>query len=103
MSVRTIRSLAGALVLLTAAGLPVRSHAMRYVHHYIAVAADREESRLWTQTLRAYRAAQWDQADVNLLNLQRANPQSTLYKAFSDIVAERRRNPPPADWDGPYA
>jgi adenylate cyclase len=66
----------------------------------LAAAIDREESRLWTQTLRAYRAAQWDQADVNLLNLQRANPQCTLYKAFSDIVAERRRNPPPADWDG---
>jgi adenylate cyclase len=61
---------------------------------------DREESRLWTQTLRAYRAAHWDQADVNLLNLQRANPQSTLYKAFSEIVADRRRNPPPSDWDG---
>jgi adenylate cyclase len=66
----------------------------------LAAAADREESRLWGQTLRAYRAAQWDQADVNLLNLQRANPQCTLYKAFSGIVAERRRNPPPADWDG---
>ena len=61
---------------------------------------DREELRLWTQTLRAYRAGQWDQADVNLLNLQRANPQDTLYKAFSDIVADRRRNPPPAGWDG---
>jgi len=59
-----------------------------------------EEFRLWTQTLRAYRAAQWDQADVNLLNLQRANPQSALYRAFSDIVADRRRNPPAADWDG---
>jgi len=65
------------------------------------IASDRqEEFRLWTQTLRAYRAAQWDQADVNLINLQRANPQSTLYKAFSDIVADRRRNPPAADWDG---
>ena len=61
---------------------------------------DREELRLWTQTLRAYRAGQWDQADVNLLNLQRANPQDTLYTAFSDIVAERRRNPLPAGWDG---
>jgi len=61
---------------------------------------DREELRLWTQTLRAYRAGQWDQADVNLLNLQRANPQSTLYRAFSEIVADRRRNPPSADWDG---
>jgi len=59
-----------------------------------------EELRLWAQTLRAYRAAQWDQADVNLINLQRANPQTALYRAFSDIVADKRRNPPPADWDG---
>ena len=61
---------------------------------------DREELRLWTQTLRAYRAAQWDQADVNLLNLQRSSPQTALYRAFSTIVADKRRNPPPADWDG---
>ena len=59
-----------------------------------------EEMRLWTQTLRAYRAAQWDQVDVNLINLQRANPQTALYRAFSDIVADKRRNPPPSDWDG---
>jgi adenylate cyclase len=56
--------------------------------------------RLWSQTLRAYRAAQWDQADVNLINLQRTNPQTALYRAFSDIVADKRRNPPPADWNG---
>jgi len=66
----------------------------------LTVAADREELRLWMQTLRAYRAGQWDQADVNLINLQRANPQSALYKAFSAIVADRRRNPLAAGWDG---
>jgi adenylate cyclase len=59
-----------------------------------------EELRLWTQTLRAYRAAQWDQVDVNLINLQRASPQTALYRAFSEIVADKRRNPPPSDWDG---
>ncbi|MEA3194754.1 MAG: adenylate cyclase [Betaproteobacteria bacterium] len=59
-----------------------------------------EELRLWTQTLRAYRAQQWDHADVNLINLQRENPQNALYKSFSGIVADRRRNPPPQDWDG---
>jgi adenylate cyclase len=59
-----------------------------------------EELRLWAQTLRAYRAAQWDQADVNLLNLQRAHPENALYRAFASIVSERRRNPPPAGWDG---
>jgi adenylate cyclase len=66
----------------------------------LTAAADREELRLWTQTLRAYRAGQWDQTDVNLINLQRANPQSALYKAFSAIVADRRRNPPATGWDG---
>jgi adenylate cyclase len=66
----------------------------------LTVAADREELRLWMQTLRAYRAGQWDQTDVNLINLQRANPQSALYKAFSAIVADRRHNPLAAGWDG---
>jgi len=66
----------------------------------LTTALDREELYLWMQTLRAYRAGQWDQADVNLVNLQRANPQSALYKAFSAIVADRRRNPLAAGWDG---
>jgi hypothetical protein len=35
-----------------------------------------------------------------LINLQRANPQSALYKAFSAIVADRRHNPLAAGWDG---
>jgi adenylate cyclase len=70
------------------------------VYEPLAAALERDESRLWTQTLRAYRAGQWDQADVNLLNLQRMRPKDGLYRAFSDIVADKRRNPPPADWDG---
>ena len=60
----------------------------------------REELRLWNQTLRAYRAQQWDQADVNLLNLQRINPACELYRHYSERVAEKRRSPPPPDWDG---
>jgi adenylate cyclase len=59
-----------------------------------------DELRLWNQTLRAYRARQWDQADVNLLNLQRMNPGCELYKAYAERVADKRRDPPPADWDG---
>ena len=59
-----------------------------------------EELKLWNQTLRAYRAQQWDQADVNLLNLQRMNPDCGLYQLYADKVAALRRNPPPADWDG---
>jgi adenylate cyclase len=59
-----------------------------------------EELRLWHQTLRVYRAQQWDQADVNLLNLQRMAPERGLYRKFSEKVAELRRSPPPPDWDG---
>ena len=60
----------------------------------------RDELKLWNQTLRAYRAQQWDQADVDLLNLQRSNPGSGLYRNFSERIAEKRRHPPPPDWDG---
>jgi adenylate cyclase len=59
-----------------------------------------EELRLWSQTLRAYRAQQWDTCDVNLLNLGRMNPACELYRAYAERVAEKRRNPPPPGWDG---
>jgi adenylate cyclase len=59
-----------------------------------------EELKLWQQTLRAYRTQQWDQVELNLLNLQRMNPDCYLYKHYSDEVAKHRRTPPPPDWDG---
>jgi adenylate cyclase len=59
-----------------------------------------DELRLWNQALRHYRAQQWDQVDVCLLNLQRMNPPCELYRVYSEKVAEKRREPPPPDWDG---
>ncbi|HEX5476742.1 MAG TPA: adenylate/guanylate cyclase domain-containing protein [Burkholderiales bacterium] len=59
-----------------------------------------EELKLWNQTLRSYRARQWDQVEVGLLNLQRMNPACGLYQVYSERVIEKRRNPPPPDWDG---
>jgi adenylate cyclase len=75
------------------------------IYEPIALEADsdkrtHDEFKLWNQTLRAYRARQWDQADVNLLNLQRLNPDCELYGKFSEKVTEKRSNPPPPDWDG---
>jgi len=58
------------------------------------------ELKLWNQALRAYRAQQWDQADVSLLNLQRMNPGCDLYRRFSEKVTQKRSSPPPQDWDG---
>src|SRR5882672_10109854 len=59
-----------------------------------------DELKLWHQTLRQYRALQWDQVEVSLLNLQRMNPDCYLYKLYANEVAAKRRNPPPANWDG---
>jgi adenylate cyclase len=59
-----------------------------------------DEMKLWNQTLRLYRAQQWDQVEVGLLNLQRMNPGCGLYKVYADRVAQMRRAPPPPDWDG---
>jgi adenylate cyclase len=59
-----------------------------------------DELKLWHQTLRQYRACQWDQVEVGLLNLQRMNPACFLYESYAKVVAEKRRNPPPQDWDG---
>jgi adenylate cyclase len=63
-------------------------------------ASMREELKLWTQTLRAYRARQWDQVEVNLINLQRMYPGRGLYALYADRVAGFRRTPPPEGWDG---
>ncbi|MGH6884889.1 MAG: adenylate/guanylate cyclase domain-containing protein, partial [Geminicoccales bacterium] len=59
-----------------------------------------DELKLWNQALRAYRAQQWDQVEVGLLNLQRMSPDCGLYQVYVEIVAHKRRTPPPADWDG---
>jgi adenylate cyclase len=59
-----------------------------------------EELKLWHQTLRMYRSQQWDQVEMNLLNLQRMNPGCALYELYATRVAENRRNPLPADWNG---
>jgi adenylate cyclase len=59
-----------------------------------------DEIKLWHQTLRAYRAQAWDQVEVSLLNLQRMNAKCELYVLYAERVAQFRRVPPPAGWDG---
>ena len=59
-----------------------------------------EELKLWNQTLRAYRAQGWDQADMLLLNLQRMAPDSHLYEVYAERIAHYRKDLPGPDWDG---
>jgi len=59
-----------------------------------------EEIRLWQQALKAYRARDWDQADVALFNLRRLYPNETLYAFYAERVAQHRTRPPEPSWDG---
>jgi len=62
--------------------------------------ARQEELRLWQQALRAYRAQEWDQADVTLFNLRRLYPDAPLYALYAERVAQHRARPPERVWDG---
>ena len=75
------------------------------IYEPVALASDaggglQEELKLWSQTLREYRAQQWDRVEVNILNLQRLYPGRDLYALYASRVANFRRTPPPPGWDG---
>ncbi len=59
-----------------------------------------EELKLWNQALRHYRAQEWDQAEVALLNLSRMAPERALYGKYMERVAHLRKEPPEAGWNG---
>jgi adenylate cyclase len=62
--------------------------------------AIQEELRTWAAFLKAYRAQDWDQCDVLLLNLQRMNAKKYLYELYSERVASMRLLPFDPSWDG---
>jgi adenylate cyclase len=61
------------------------------------------EIKLWHKALAAYRAQRWDEAEMDLLNLQRMAPGSRLYELFFERIKQRRDDPPGPDWDGATA
>ncbi|MGV3492561.1 MAG: CHASE2 domain-containing protein [Ramlibacter sp.] len=68
-----------------------------------AGAADKalaEELRTWGAFLKAYRAQDWDQADLHLLNLQRIGAKKYLYELYAERVASMRLLPFDPSWDG---
>jgi adenylate cyclase len=58
------------------------------------------ELKTWAGVLKSYRAQDWDQADVQLLNLQRMNAKKYLYQLYSERVASMRLLPFDPEWDG---
>jgi adenylate cyclase len=58
------------------------------------------ELKTWGAALKAYRAQDWDQCDVQLLNLQRQNGKKFLYRLYAERVASMRLLPFDPEWDG---
>ena len=60
-----------------------------------------EELKLWNQALRHYRAQNWEQAELDLLNLARLGAQSRfLYQLYAKRIEHYRRHPPGEAWNG---
>jgi adenylate cyclase len=62
--------------------------------------ASGDELKTWNSFLKAYRSQDWEQCDVQLLNLQRLNAKKYLYQMYADRVASRRGLPFDPSWDG---
>ena len=62
--------------------------------------AQTDEVKTWATLVKAYRAQDWDQCDLMLLNLQRMNAKKYLYELYSDRVASMRLLPFDPGWDG---
>jgi len=58
------------------------------------------ELKTWGAFIKAYRAQNWDQADVLLINMMRMNSKKYLYQLYSERVASMRLLPFDPDWDG---
>jgi adenylate cyclase len=61
-----------------------------------------DEVRLFHEVRRFYRKQAWDQAELQLMNLQRMSPDTALYRIYAERVAYFRKNPPAEDWDGVF-
>ena len=58
------------------------------------------ELKTWAMALKAYRAQNWDQCDLQLLNLQRLNAKKYLYQLYAERVVSMRSQPFDPEWDG---
>jgi len=58
------------------------------------------ELKTWATFLKAYRAQDWDQCDLLMMNLLRMNAKKYLYHLYSDRVTSMRLLPFDLEWDG---
>lgn len=56
----------------------------------------------YKQALRGFRSQNWDKAELDFFNLNRANPKRLLYQVYLKRTAHYRKNPPGDNWDGVF-
>ncbi len=59
-----------------------------------------DEIIIWNQALNYYRSQQWDLAELQLLNLQKMDPEVEMYDIYLERIAIFRKEPPGDGWDG---
>ena len=59
-----------------------------------------DEIELWHKALKAYRAQNWDEAEMELANAQRMSPECKLYQIYAERIQQCRIEPPGPGWDG---
>ncbi len=62
----------------------------------------RRLARVYEAALEAYQKQRWDKAEALLAELDKEFPDDPPAAALRRRIADLRRNPPPADWDGVY-
>lgn len=62
----------------------------------------KDELKLYRETLKLYRARNWDLAEMQFINLQQQHPERQLYRLYVERIAYYRQNPPADDWDGAF-
>jgi adenylate cyclase len=60
-----------------------------------------EEAEQFEAAFQDYQAQRWDEAEIKLMELRRANARK-LYDVYLDRVTHFRFNPPSKDWDGVF-
>lgn len=62
-----------------------------------------DELKVYQQGLSYYRRQDWDLAELQFINLQRAHPETRIYETYLTRIRSFRLNPPGPNWDGTFA
>lgn len=65
-------------------------------------AATRNELDMYQDTLKHYRAQEWDVAEQQFRELHKLSPDRYLYEVYLERIAYYREEPPGDDWDGVF-